>query len=225
ASADAPLVTSLSLAGRWKVRSDSLPPAEASLPMLDDSAWQEITVPSNWFLQGRDEAGVVWFRRRFPALPQQPGQLVKLVFTGVDYAADVWLNGHYLGSHAGYFQPFSFVVSELLHATAENVLVVRVDSPSEDPVQGWSLHKRLIKGIFSHHDTRPGGSWSARGQDQNTGGIWGPVYLRVSSQVAIDAIKVTPQLQRSAQPVQQGQVAHAEVALTVTYGGTQPQEM
>jgi len=117
------------------------------------------------------------------------------------------------------------VISALLHATAENVLVVRVDSPSEDPVRAWSLHKRLIKGIFSHHDTRPGGSWSARGQDQNTGGIWGPVYLRVSSQVAIDAIKVTPQLQRTAQPVQQGQVAHAEVVLTVTSGGTQPQEV
>src|SRR5262249_3049495 len=132
-------------------------------------------------------------------------------------------NGHHLGSHTGYFQPFSFVISHLLHSHAENVLVVRVESPYEDRSTASSLHKRLIKGIFSHHDTRPGGAWSPRGQEQSTGGIWGPVYLRVSSQVAIDAIKVTPHLQDAAQPVQAGQTAHAAVVLTVTYVGPHPQ--
>lgn len=222
---DTPLVTHISLAGTWEVRSGTLTTANAYLPSGDESTWQAITVPSNWFLQGRDEAGTVWFRRRFPAMPHLQGQLVKLVFTGVDYAADVWLNGHHLGFHEGYFQPFSFVISELLHSNAENVLVVRVESPYEEPGKVWSLRKRLIKGIFSHHDTRPGGAWSPRGQEQNTGGIWGPVYLRVSSQVAIDAIKVTPLLQGTTQLAQAGQTVSAEVALTVTYVGPRPQAL
>src|SRR5262249_8904686 len=218
-------VTRLSLAGLWEVRAGALTPAQAALPSTDKSPWQTITVPSNWFLQGRDEAGQVWFRRRFPAMPHLRGQIVKLVFTGVDYAADVWLNGHHLGSHIGYFQPFSFVISHLLHHHAENLLVVRVESLYEEPGTAWSLHKRLIKGIFNHHDTRPGGAWSPRGQEQNTGGIWGPVYLRVSSLVAIDTIKVTPQLQDATQPLQDRQTAHAEVGLTITYISPRPQTL
>src|SRR5262249_39665484 len=215
--------TRISLAGWWEVRSGALTPAQASRPSADESPWQTITVPSNWFLQGREEAGPVWFRHRFPTMPHLRGRLVKLVFTGVDYAADVWLNGHYLGSHTGYFQPFSFIISHLLRSHAENVLVVRVESPYEDPSTASSLRKQLIKGIFSHHDTRPGGAWSPRGQEQNTGGIWGPVYLRVSSRVAIDAIKVTPHLPGAAQPVQTGKTAHAAVVLAVTYVGPHPQ--
>jgi beta-mannosidase len=217
-------MTTLSLGGTWEVQIGDLTPGQASRPTEDTSAWQEMVVPSNWWLQGRDWSGSVWFRRRFAAMPHLQGQVVKLAFGGVDYAAAVWLNGHYLGAHEGYFQPFSFVISDFLHMTAENVLVVRVDSPSEEPGKAWSLHKRLIKGIFSHHDTRPGGAWSLRGQEQNTGGIWGPVSLQISSQVTIDTVRVTPQWPQASQPVQQGQTAYAAVAFTVTHHGQQPRD-
>ena len=78
---DTPFVTSISLGGTWHARCNVLTPAQATSPMGDESALQEITVPSNWFQQGRDVAGIVWFRRRFPVLPHRQGQLVRLVFT------------------------------------------------------------------------------------------------------------------------------------------------
>jgi beta-mannosidase len=53
------------------------------------------------------------------------------------------------------------------------------------------LHKTLIKGVLSHHDTRPGGAWSPDGQDANTGGIWGEVRLAPAMRAWLDAPRVT----------------------------------
>jgi beta-mannosidase len=96
--------------------------------------------------------------------------------------------------------------------------VVRVDSPQEEVGRVWSFNKRLIKGIFSHHDTRPGGAWSTRGQEQNTGGIWAPVYLRVSQMLAIDDVRVIPILHEGSQS------AEAKVELSITYNSPHARE-
>ena len=178
------------LGGTWKIRAGRLQPAGLYDPAIEDDAWTEIAVPGNWYPQGHDLAGAVWHRKRFTLPASRMGNMVTLVFEGVDYAADVWLNGTYLGFHEGYFAPFSFDVSELLDPTGENLLAVRVDSPLERPGPSWSLNKRLIKGIFGHHDARPGGAWSARGQERNTGGIWAPVYLDFTDRVRIGAMRL-----------------------------------
>jgi beta-mannosidase len=178
-----------SLEGTWKVLPGNLAPANAYLPDVDDSAWGTLQVPGNWHLQGQDFAGIVWYRRHFQMADVPSGRLVKLQFDAVDYAADVWVNGHYAGYHEGYFEPFSFYIQPYL-APGDNLLVVRVNSPNETP-EAWSLHKRLIKGVLSHHDTRPGGAWSARGQEQNTGGIWGAVALSAPTTVDIRRVQVT----------------------------------
>ena len=49
---------------------------------------------------------------------------------GVDYFADVWLNGCSLGSHEGFFSHFAFDASRWIRA-GENLLVVKVDSPND----------------------------------------------------------------------------------------------
>lgn len=156
--------------------------------------WHPILVPSNWYLTGFDHSGAAWFRKRFHVPHEFRNKVVRLVFEGVDYSADVWLNDRYLGSHEGYFEPFAFYVSDRLDWAGENRLEVRVNSPKEEYGTTWSLRKRLIKGVFGHHDTRPGGAWSERGQDGNTGGIWAPVYLRISDEVAIENLMITSTL-------------------------------
>jgi beta-mannosidase len=184
----------VSLDGKWQFARGYLQPNNAYLPKINDRHWQSLTVPSNWFLQGQDFSGDTWYRRHFQIDLAFKDKLVRLIFEGVDYASDVWLNGHHLGFHEGYFQPFSFQVSKYLNYNDDNVLVVKVNSPFEEPGKVWSLHKRIIKGIFSHHDTRPGGAWSIRGQEQNTGGIWGSVSLQITDRVAITQQQVTPKL-------------------------------
>lgn len=215
----------VSLAGDWQMMPGALEPANLYLPSLADGGWKQIAVPSSWYLQGVDLSGDVWFRRHFSWTKPKKGQVVQLVFEGVDYAADVWLNGNYLGFHEGYFEPFSFDVSRLLKSGNENVLTVLVHSPNEEYGSTWSLHKRLIKGIFNHHDTRPGGAWSFRGQEKNTGGIWAPVYLRISSHVAITSLHSVPRPDSEAAKIASGGRWNVAVQVDVLNPEAEPREV
>lgn len=187
----------LSLNGEWKFSPAPLRPADAYLPKTHDGGWETIPVPANWHPVRREHSGAAWYRLSLPSPDIPSDGVVRLHFQGVDYAADVWLNGRHLGFHEGRFAPFAFDVSDHLKKSGTNLLAVRVDSPHEPVGRVWSLRKRLIKGIFSHHDTRPGGAWSPRGQDGNTGGIWAPVRLRLSQTIAITHLAVRHHLRLS----------------------------
>ncbi len=187
-------VVELSLDGDWKILPDDPAPANGYLPETDDEKWDAVPVPSNWYPVHGEHSGTVWFRKHFTFPADWSGDMLTLCFDGVDYAADVWLNGRYLGHHEGYFAPFRFMVTDAARPGEKNLLAVRVNSPYEMPGPVWSLKKRLIKGIFNHHDTRPGGAWSVRGQEKNTGGIWGPVWLRRTSSAALESFRITPEV-------------------------------
>jgi beta-mannosidase len=183
----------------WEFYHDPDGQADPLTTMKMRDGWQPIQVPANWhlgFTKGHDISGTGWYRHQFNTPSMASGKRAWLRFCGVDYIADVWLNGQFIGHHEGYFQPFGFEVTKYLVMGGSNQLLVRVESPLEDQSQGteWSLHKRLIKGIFSHHDTRPGGAWSERGQEQNTGGIWAPVVLEFSGPVTVERVAVVPRV-------------------------------
>jgi beta-mannosidase len=180
----------ISLNGMWRYRQTGSEEADYFVPGLDVSGWRTMETPQNWYLAGLNYHGVVWFRREFEADSGWQGRAVQLRFDGVDYLADVWLNGEKLGHHEGYFQPFAFDVTGRLNYGGVNVLAVRVESPYEEYGTVWHHHKTLIKGIFEHHDTRPGGGWSRAGQEYNTGGIWNDVSLTVSDFVTVDDLRL-----------------------------------
>lgn len=184
------------LSGTWKFKPSTLPSDNFSAIGINDSSWTDIKVPANWYLEGHDISGVAWYKKHFRLPDTLDGKRVSLNFSGVDYTAEVWLNGHPIGFHEGYFQPFSFDVTDAVVFGQDNVLTVKVNSPLENAREDkdWSLHKRLIKGIFGHHDTRPGGAWSERGQEHNTGGIWADVNLEVHDVARIDHVQVSPKL-------------------------------
>jgi len=150
---------------------------------------ETMTIPINWELAGlHNYNGTIWFIREFDS-NFSLDNLVVLKFLGVDYFAEVWLNWNYLGKHEGYFSPFSFDISTTIKSN--NILVVKVTSPFEIPGEVWPDHKKLIKGIFNHHDCRPGGTSKEFGQDQNTGGIWNDVFIEYDYKINVDNIKVT----------------------------------
>lgn len=215
----------LSLAGEWKLKPAQVTLSDLYSPAIDDTSWEKVVLPANWHLLGEDLDGAVWFRRHFRFPARDSGEEIELVFEGVDYSADVWLNGTHLGSHEGYFEPFRFHVSGHLRYGGDNVLAVLVNSPKEEVGKVWSLRKRLIKGVLNHHDTRPGGAWSVRGQEQNTGGIWGPVYLRMSKQVAIETVRAVPEPSSAASELSDGQVWNLPVRMTVDNPGRAPRSV
>ena len=159
---DAPLT---SLNGSWRfLLSPSVPDAPDGVedPGFDDGAWGTIEVPSSWPMAGHgapaytntvfpfpvdpphppDENPVGDFRRRFA----WSGGPAILRLDGVDNAAEVWLNGHRLGSTRGSRLVHEFDATESL-VRGENLLVLRVTQWSatsylEDQDMWW------LPGVF-----------------------------------------------------------------------------
>ena len=186
-----PLPMTWSLAGTWQIHDANDSAFNGKTGPVD--GWHALKVPANWYSAGYDHQGALWYRHEFSLPALAPDQMATLVFDGVDYFADVTLNGNKLARHEGYFQRFPVDVSAALKR--HNQLAVRVDSPYEDPKTIWPLHKTLVKGVLNQHDTRPGGAWSEKGQDANSGGIWAPVRLHLSRGVTIDNVILRPDWQ------------------------------
>lgn len=188
----------LSLNGKWNYILD--PRERFSISdIINQNSFKSMTIPTNWEKANiHNYSGVVWFTKTFKVGEKFVHERIStLKFFGVDYFADVWINSHYLGKHEGYFQEFDFDVSDKLIFGKPNQIIVKVNSPKEEPKKVWPLKKQLIKGIFNHHDCRPGG-WSFEyGQDQNTGGIWNDVEIRLNEEIFIKNIKITPKIDES----------------------------
>ena len=109
---------------------------------LDEADWQATSVPE-WRYRAEKKrwpaSCALWYRTQFEAAPAGPGKRVFLVFEGVDWEAEVWLNGRKLGTHCVYYEPFRFDVTGILEE--HNTLAVRVtDGPRfGEPAAYWSL--------------------------------------------------------------------------------------
>jgi beta-mannosidase len=209
----------ISLNGLWRYRKDEKGTGVADRfhePATDISGWRTMDIPSNWYLtEVGSYHGVIWFARDFEFRDDPAGREHRLVFHGIDYIGEVWLNGKHLGGHEGYFAPFALSTLGSLRR-GSNRLVVRVDSPYDDveyreipkkpgaewPVsdeykERWPVGHTLVKGSLLNFYHRPGHR-TKFGQDANTGGIWQDVELASHGLVYIAGVKITPHLVRDA---------------------------
>jgi len=145
------------IAANWRLLSNvgtaAIPPsggARISLPGFNDSSWLAATVPGT-VLTTLIDRGIYpdpdfglnnlaipeslnkhdyWYRVEFPTpKTRDAGRRWGLHFAGINYAADVWLNGRRLGTIRGAFRRGSFDVTHLLRPNAMNALAVRVSPP------------------------------------------------------------------------------------------------
>lgn len=185
------------LNGSWSRRIDQNDVGRRQSWYLDFPAgggWRETKVPQNWYLDEEigDYFGTVWYCRKFRAPKEMYGQRLFLYFEGVDYLAEVWLNGTYLGLHEGMFNAFEYEITSCVNWEGENALIVRDSAPKdtteyiqadhdETPLsEAYKFHQSKgitqIKGHMIEAMHRPGCMTSFR-QDGNSGGIWGDVRL------------------------------------------------
>lgn len=73
-----------------------------------------------------DAVDVVWYQRVI-TIPDDMNQRRLLHFGAVDYLADVWLDGQYLGGHEGGYTPFVFDVTDLTKPGEAYALTVRAE--------------------------------------------------------------------------------------------------
>jgi beta-mannosidase len=155
----------------------------------------KMAIPSNWHLSGlANFNGRVRFERDFDFdQPPAAGSHVFLIFHGVDYFADVEVNGTPVGHHEGYFQSFEFDVTPQIKRGHNHVAVI-VDAPLEEPETVWPDHKRMIKGVLSHWDCKPGSVLMKSGQEGTSAGIWNGVELEVRRVAWLGEVKLQPYL-------------------------------
>ena len=110
---------------------------------FDDSQWTAVQIPHTWNRIGNEGTersplsnsvqGVGWYRLRFKTPPSSTARRYFLQFDGVGAIADVWLNGHYLGKHAGAFSRFRLDASAAVDPSGENLLVLKADNSRPQP--------------------------------------------------------------------------------------------
>jgi len=179
----------LSLDGEWLFRRITESTVDELAIPTPESKERRMKVPGNWCPEGEDFAGSALYTREFQAPALAPGQAAFLRVKGSDYFTMARLNDKVLGRHEGYFQTFDLDATTALRD--QNRLDLFVISPKENK-KIWPHEKYLIKGVFNHHDARPGSWDDDHGQDGNTGGLWGGVELVIAEGILLKGVRVTP---------------------------------
>lgn len=124
--------------------------------------------------------GVAWYWLNFtPKHLPAYNERILICFGAVDYFAEIWLNGEYIGKHEGGETPFDFDITSQLRQDADNILTVRVINPTNESIDGFVLNETPHYCKEIPH--RVGASY-------NYGGITMPVEIRIQPMVAITGI-------------------------------------
>lgn len=163
----------LSLNGEWSFR-------------FDNEDWRKINVPFAFQskLSGIGEnrlCDIVWYKRTFKVPTEWKGKQVIIQFGAVDYKCMVHINGKQIGQHIGGHTNFSFDITNYLNWREEEILIY-VEDPCEDETIPRGKQYWLEK---------PDGIWYKR-----TTGIWQSVWIEAVSQVHLEYIRFTPDVDR-----------------------------
>lgn len=141
-----------------------------------------------------------WYRAEFEVPASASTLHQQLVFDGINYRAEVWCNGKYLGDIDGAFNRGVFDVSKVLHASGKNAIAIRI-SPVPHPgipnVQSIALGSGLNGGAMGLDGptflASEGWDWNPPMHDRNTG-LWQPVHLVATGGVEVGDAQVITQL-------------------------------
>ena len=129
--------------------------------------------------------GVAWYWVKFESRPNPyAGGSILLRFGAVDYLAEVWLNGNYLGLHEGGETPFVLdATAAVANSSDSNLLAVRVLNPIDEPIEGVILAETPHRNKFVK---------IANGALPDFGGIIAPVELVYCPAIRIGDVYVRP---------------------------------
>jgi exo-1,4-beta-D-glucosaminidase len=110
-----------------------------------------------------------WYRKQFVVPAGEPGNRFSLQFDGINYSADIWLNGRRVADQSavrGAYRTYEFDVSRDIHPGATNVVAIEVFPPAEN-----SLAMNWV-------------DWNPMPPDKDMG-LWGSVRLVSSGPVTV----------------------------------------
>jgi hypothetical protein len=141
-----------------------------------------------------------WYRTTFTVPPSYAGKQIWLSFMGINYIAEVWVNGQQVGTIKGAFTRGIFNVTPCVTVGAANALAVHV---LPQPHPGVSHEKTIAGGTGPNGGVTGldgptflcsiGWDWIPTIRDRDTG-IWQDVILSASGPVVVEDPYVTTDL-------------------------------
>ena len=124
-------------------------------------------------------AGRWWiYRTTFTVSKEQAKKILKLRFGGIDYSAQIYVNGKKVGRHEGMYIPFEAIINPYVSTDEENVLVCVLEhAPLADPQPGYTSKTRYLKARFNYK-----WDFAARVMDL---GLYEPVEIHAYDAAAI----------------------------------------
>ncbi len=146
-----------------------------------------------------------WYRKEFDLPAQLKNKRLRLIFEGIDFEAEIWLNDQLLGTRAGQFRRFEFDVADVIKIGEKNKLAVKITrmpeeighclAVSDGALSGADtpnnfidcyIHTRqVLQGLKSV--TNFAYDW---GFNVYTLGIWQDVWLEASGSSAIQWVQI-----------------------------------
>ena len=139
-----------------------------------------------------------WYRTTFSVPATDKGRHFQLIFKGINYRADVWLNGRRIADSSrmvGMFETFYLDADQAIKAGETNALAVKI-YPLDEPGLPAAPQLEAMDDFFENGGptgdigknvtmlSSVGWDWIPEVRDRNIG-IWQPVYLRTTGQVII----------------------------------------
>lgn len=224
--------------GSWRLQRSTLVHAdgvELSQRSFDDSSWPIATVPATILTSYLNDGSLPdpnyadnqvmisdsyfysdwWYRDVFTAPASYRGRRAYINFDGINWQADVYLNGHDLGSIKGAFMRGRFDVTDILRPGQTNVLAVKIVKnstpgfPTEQNRYTTDANGGQLGADNPTFHASVGWDWipTIRGRDT---GIWNRVYLSRSGPVTIRNPYVTTQI-----PLPDTTVANVSIEATL----------
>jgi len=134
-------------------------------------------------MEGVGEQNELWYKRTFNVKKEWVDQKKRIVlnFGAIDWESTVWINGKQAGSHKGGYDSFSFDITDYLTPNQAQELVVKVWDPVDKGTQPRG--KQVIN---------PHAIWYT-----SVTGIWQTVWLEPVTEMHIESIKISPDIDRA----------------------------
>ncbi|QCX40309.1 beta-galactosidase [Aureibaculum algae] len=99
--------------------------------VIEDPYFGRNSVKAQWVMQYE-----WWYSMQFRVNQDLSDKVARIDFESIDHECDIWLNGHFIGSHKGSFSSFSFDVTQAIQSNphwlkATNMLVIRLAPPPQ----------------------------------------------------------------------------------------------
>lgn len=140
--------------------------------LIADPYFDQNSLSAEWV------AGRWWtYRTDFTIAESQLEKALILRFGGIDYSAQIYINGKKVGRHEGMYIPFEKKINEYVRAGENTLVCVLEHAPVCDPQPGYTSKTRYLKARFNYK-----WDFAARLMDL---GLYEPVTI-----TAYDAVRI-----------------------------------